>query len=75
MRKLIFIAAALILVFASAGAASRTTERIQVVYQGSPANYQLYVFGGQSLRCLAGNLHISRDERGDGDGPIIIECR
>ena len=63
----------LLLAFSAAGATSR--ERIQVVYEGSPANYQLYIFGGQALRCRGENLRISRDERGDGDGPIVVECR
>lgn len=74
--KTIYIAALTMLTFAAAGATStRTQNRIQVVYDGSPANYSLYIFGGQALRCRAENLKISRDERGDGDGPIVIECR
>ena len=76
MRKAIYLIAALVLPFACASATSRSSrDSIQFVYQGSPANYQLYIFGGQALRCRGSNLHISRDERGDGDGPIVIECR
>ena len=72
--KLIWITALAVATFAAAGATS-TKDRIQVVYDGSPANYSLYIFGGQALRCRAENLKISRDERGDGDSPIVIECR
>lgn len=64
-----------LLAFAAAGATPTVRERVQVVYQGSPGSYQLYIFGGQALRCRAEDLHISRDERGDGDGPIVVECR
>lgn len=73
MKKLIYIGTAAILTFAAAGAAT-TKERIQVVYDGSPANYRVYIFGGQALRCRGEDLRVSRDEYGDGDGPIILEC-
>lgn len=73
MKKLLYIGAAA-LTFAAAGAAT-TKERIQVVYDGSPANYRVYVFGGQALRCRGDDLRVSRDEYGDGDGPIILECK
>lgn len=73
MKKLIYVGAAL-LAFAAAGATPTSKERIQVVYDGSPANYRVYIFGGQALRCRSEDLHVSRDEHGDGDGPIILEC-
>lgn len=74
MKKLIYTGAVAILTFAAAGAAT-TKERIQVVYDGAPASYRVYIFGGQALRCRAEDLHVSRDEHGDGDGPIVLECR
>ena len=73
MNKLIYVGAAL-LTFAAAGAAT-TKQRIQVVYDGSPANYRVYVFGGEALRCRAEDLHVTIDEHGDGDGPVVVECR
>lgn len=75
MKTSLLIAVLCLLAFAAAGATPTAKERVQVVYQGSPGAYQLYIFGGQALRCRAEDLHISRDERGDGDGPIVIECR
>lgn len=72
--NLLILAVLGLLALTAAGASTARRERIQFVYQGSPANYQLYIFGGQSLRCRGDQLHISRDERGDGDGPIVIEC-
>lgn len=76
MKNAWIIVALGVLAFAAAGATSTTPrERLQVVYQGAPGNYQLYIFGGESLRCRGDELKISRDERGDGDGPIIVECR
>ncbi|MDE2103714.1 MAG: hypothetical protein KGL39_41135 [Patescibacteria group bacterium] len=75
-NKMAILASIFLLTFVSADASSRkTTEKIEIVYQGTPANYQIYIFGGDSLRCRGENLHVSRDERGDGDGPIIVECR
>ena len=71
----LFLGALLLLALGAASATPSIREKIQVVYQGSPANYQIYIFGGSALRCRGSNLHISRDERGDGDGPIIVECR
>lgn len=70
----VILAALLVLAFTGASAAAKH-DKIEVVYQGSPANYQLYIFGGQALRCRGDNLHVARDERGDGDGPIVVECR
>ena len=75
MKTSLLIAVLCLLAFAAAGATPTAKERVQVVYQGSPGAYQLYIFGGQALRCRTEDLHISRDERGDGDGPIVIECR
>ncbi|HEX5426542.1 MAG TPA: hypothetical protein VFW94_23545 [Candidatus Acidoferrales bacterium] len=75
MKRYLILAILLLLAFAAADATSTPRERVQVVYQGAPGNYLLYVFGGQALRCRAEDLHISRDERGDGDGPIVIACR
>lgn len=74
MKKLIYIGAAALLTFAAAGAVT-TKQRIQVVYDGAPANYRVYVFGGEALRCRAEDLRVTRDEQGDGDGPIVLECR
>lgn len=70
----VILAALLVLAFAGANATA-TRDKIEVVYQGSPANYQLYIFGGQALCCRGNDLHVARDERGDGDGPIVVECR
>ena len=76
MKSKLLFATVLLLAFAAAGATTTTPrERVQVVYHGEPGNYSLYVFGGQALRCRAEDLHITRDERGDGDGPIVVECR
>ena len=72
MKK--YLAIGLLLTFAAAGA-STAREKIEVVYQGSPASYRLYIFGGQALRCRGDNLKITRDERGGGDGPIVVECK
>ena len=74
MKKLIYIGAAALLTFAAAGAVT-TKQRIQVVYDGAPANYRVYVFGGEALRCLAQVLNVTIDEHGDGDGPVVVECR
>lgn len=50
-----------LLILAALGLLALTArrERIQFVYQGSPANYQLYIFGGQSLRCRGELTQIS----------------
>lgn len=74
MKKLIYIGAAALLTFAAAGAVT-TKQRIQVVYDGSPANYRVYVFGGEALRCRAQDLHVTIDELGDGAGPVVVECK
>ena len=74
MNKLIYVGVAALLTFAAAGAAT-TKQRIQVVYDGSPVNYRVYIFGGESLRCRAEDLHVTIDEHGDGDGPVVMECR
>ena len=75
MKTSLLIAVLCLLAFAAAGATPTAKERVQVVYQGSPGAYQLYIFGGEALRCPAANLHVTRDERADGDGPIVVECR
>lgn len=75
MKTKLIYAVLFLLAFGAAGATSTPKERLQVVYQGTPGNYQLYIFGGQALRCRGDNLKITRDERGDGDGPIVVECR
>lgn len=75
MKTSLLIGVLCLLAFAAAGATPTAKERVQVVYQGSPGAYQLYIFGGQALRCRGNNLHVTRDERGDGDGPIVVECR
>lgn len=74
-RALWILAACSLLAFTASDATTTRRERIQVVYDGSPANYQLWIFGGQALRCRGNNLHVTRDERGDGDGPIVVSCQ
>lgn len=74
-RALWILAACSLLAFTASDATTTRRERIQVVYDGSPANYQLWIFGGQALRCRSNNLHVTRDERGDGDGPIVVSCQ
>ena len=75
MKYALGVFALVVLAFVLPGNAYSRRSRIECVYQGAPANYQLYIFGGQALRCEGNHLHISRNEQGDGDGPIIIECR
>lgn len=76
MKSKLLLGLLLALAFTAANSTERAPrDRVQVVYQGAPGNYEIYLFGGRSLRCRAENLHIYRDEQGDGDGPIRIECR
>jgi hypothetical protein len=69
MKKAIYIAA-LLLTFAAAGATSRKTDRIQVVYrEQSPGQWQAYVFG----TTCAGTMHLIQ-AADPVTQPIVIEC-
>ena len=75
-RKLLYIAASLLLVFASADATSRTsTNKIQIVYEPQEnGDYRLFLFGSnRTLVCEEKRLRIVQD--GDAINPVVIECK
>lgn len=73
MRKILYIAAAL-LAFASAGATSHRSK-IEIVYQPQAnGDYRLFLFGSdRALICEEKKLRIV--EQGDAVNPVVIECK
>jgi hypothetical protein len=75
MRKAIYFTAALLLVFASAGATTRTRSKIEIVYQPQPnGDYRLFLFGSdRTLVCEEKPIKVV--EQGDAVNPVVLECR
>jgi hypothetical protein len=72
--KLIYAAAVLLLVFASAGAVTRKSK-IEIVYQPQAnGDYRLFLFGqDRTLVCEEEPIRVV--EQGDAVNPIVIECK
>lgn len=74
MRKIIYIGAALLLTFASAGGAGRKSS-IKIVYLPQEnGDYRIYLFGSdRSLVCEEKAIKVL--EQGDAVNPVVIECK
>lgn len=70
---MLYTAAVLLLVFASAGAVTRKSK-IEIVYQPQPnGDYRLFLFGSdRTLVCEEKKIQIV--EQGDAINPVVIEC-
>jgi hypothetical protein len=74
-KKALYIVAACLLAFASAGAGSRTKSTIKVLYMPqSNGDYRLFIFGSdRTLVCEEKDIKIV--QQGDAVNPVVIECR
>lgn len=72
--KLVYIAALLVLVFASANATGHKSS-VTIVYQPQAnGDYRLFLFGAdRTLVCEEKSIQIV--EQGDAINPLVVECK
>lgn len=73
-KKVIYIVAALLLAFASAGAVSRKQSSIRVVYQpAANGDYRLFIFAEDRL-LVCEEKPVTIVSQPDAVNPLVIDC-